>query len=32
MEEIAKSGSAIYVPVGTDLVLVGDSKIVPMGK
>jgi regulator of protease activity HflC (stomatin/prohibitin superfamily)/predicted small lipoprotein YifL len=30
MEAIAKSGSAIYIPIGTDLVLVGDSKVIPM--
>ena len=30
MEAIAKSGSAIYIPLGTDLVLVGDNKVIPI--
>jgi len=33
MEQVAKSGSAIYVPLGTDLVLVGDNKnVIPVKK
>jgi len=30
LEQVAKSGNAIYIPVGTELVLLGDNKVVPI--